>query len=85
MMIIALIFSDLTLYLLQTIPSMWREAEKVAMNMLCRVIRKTQLDKVAGKLLITWKDLKHTLGDFCTEEQIEQLQLKLSHLQMEAK
>ncbi|KUJ24619.1 uncharacterized protein LY89DRAFT_776697 [Mollisia scopiformis] len=56
----------LTLYLLQSTPSMADEAEIVALDMLVRVNRRTEKgEKLKGALLITWKDLKHTLGDFC--------------------
>jgi hypothetical protein len=56
----------LSLYVLQTTPETAGEAEEVALDMLCRVNRRLQKgEKLEGDLRILWKDLKHTLGNFC--------------------
>lgn len=56
----------LSLYVLQTTPETAGEAEGVALDMLCRVNRRLQKgEKLEGGLRILWKDLKHTLGNFC--------------------
>lgn len=45
---------------------MVEEAEKVALDMLCKVNRRAQTHtKLDGNLLIIWEDLKHTMSDFC--------------------
>jgi hypothetical protein len=51
---------------LQSDPSMADEAEKVAEDLLSRVNqRKADAGgELHGNMLITWKDLKHTLGEF---------------------
>ncbi len=56
----------LMLYVLQSRESMAEEAERVALDMLCRVNRRVEAgEKLEGNLLILWKDLRHTLGKFC--------------------
>jgi hypothetical protein len=54
------------LYLLQSTTSRAEEAEQVARDLLRRVNRRIRNgERLEGKLLIKWKDLKHTLGNFC--------------------
>ena len=56
----------LSLYVLQSTDSTAAEAELVALDMFCRVNRRIKSgEKLEGSLLILWKDLKHTLGNFC--------------------
>jgi hypothetical protein len=56
----------LNLYVLQATDSTAAEAEQVASEMLDIVDRRVgNGEKLEGDLLITWKDLKHTLGNFC--------------------
>jgi hypothetical protein len=56
----------LTLYVLQSTESTAAEAELVALDMLRRVNRRVETgEKLEGTLLIMWKDLNHTLGNFC--------------------
>jgi hypothetical protein len=56
----------LMVYVLQSRESMAEEAERVALDMLCRVNRRVEAgEKLEGNLLILWKDLRHTLGNFC--------------------
>jgi hypothetical protein len=58
---------SLTLYVLQSAPTMAEEAEKVAKELLIRVNRRRL--KAGGQLeenlFIKWKDLRQTLGTFC--------------------
>jgi len=60
----------LTLYVLQSAPTMADEAEKVARELLIRVNQRRVKagGKLEGDLFITWKDLSHTLGTFCQEK-----------------
>jgi hypothetical protein len=60
----------LTLYVLQSAPTMADEAEKVAKELLLRVNQRRVKagGKLEGDLFITWKDLRHTLGTFCLEK-----------------
>jgi tetratricopeptide (TPR) repeat protein len=76
----------LTLYVLQSAPTMADKAEKVAKELLLRVNqRKIKAGgKLEGDLFITWKDLRHTLGTFCQEKKdyyqaIDYLKDFLSH------
>ena len=56
----------LLLYVLQSTESMAKEAELLALDMLCRVNRRLQAgEELEGSLFILWKDLRHTLGKFC--------------------
>jgi len=59
----------LTLYVLQSAPTMANEAEKVAQELLRRVDRRWVKAgrKLEGGLFITRKDLSHALGTFCQE------------------
>jgi tetratricopeptide (TPR) repeat protein len=61
----------LTLYVLQSAPTMADEAEKVAEELLLRVNQRRVKagGKLEGKLFITWKDLRQTLGTFCQEKE----------------
>lgn len=54
------------LYVQQSIPSWTKEAEATALDMVRRLdsrVRKTGID-LEGDMLIIWKDLRHTLGNF---------------------
>jgi hypothetical protein len=59
----------LTLYVLQSAPTMAEEAEKVAKELLVRVNQRRLKagGQLEGNLFITWKDLMQTLGTFCQE------------------
>jgi tetratricopeptide (TPR) repeat protein len=59
----------LTLYVLQSAPTMVEEAEKVAKELLVRVNQRRLKagGQLEGNLFITWKDLRQTLGTFCHE------------------
>jgi hypothetical protein len=70
----------LSLYVLQSTNSTAAEAELVALDMFRRVNRRLQTgEKLEGSLLIMWKDLKHTLGNFCYAR--GELQAAVSHVE----
>lgn len=56
----------MNLYVLQTTPSMINEAEATALDMVRRLDKRVAETgkELEGDMLITWKDLRHTLGNF---------------------
>lgn len=76
----------LTLYVLQSAPTMADEAEKVAGDLLDRVEQRKKKagGNLEGDLFTTWKDLRHALGTFRQDkkdyrEAVEYLEDFLNH------
>jgi len=60
----------LTLYVLQSAPTMADEAEEVAKELLIRLNQRRVKagGQLVGNLFVTWKDLRQTLGTFCLDK-----------------